>query len=361
MKFIDEVVIKVVAGKGGDGSASFRREKFIPYGGPDGGDGGHGGAVYLQGSQDLNTLANYAHTKLFKAENGQNGMGRQKYGKQGKDLLLKVPLGSLVYDDETGDLIGEILYQEQKLLVAHRGVRGIGNIHFKSSINRTPRQFTKGKPGEERKLKIELKLIADVGLVGLPNAGKSTLVDCVSNANLKIDSYPFTTINPHLAKVQLQENNHFIIADIPGIIAGAHQGAGLGLRFLRHIARNKVLIHLVDIKPADESNPIDNALIVIRELLSYSKKLSKKRQVLVLNKADLLDDDERKVAQQCFLPELKAKANEQNCEIDSIYPEIFIISASQGTGVDDLMNFIHSTHLCNSSNSNLNGNENTKL
>ena len=348
MKFIDEVVINITAGKGGDGSASFRREKFIPYGGPDGGDGGNGGDIFLKGNPNTSTLADYRYTKNFKSENGTSGRGQQKYGKNGKNLYLKVPLGCVIYDDETTEIIGEVLKKDEEVLVANGGVRGIGNVHFKSSTNRAPRQFTKGKAGESRKIRIELKLIADAGLVGLPNAGKSSFINQISNANVKADSYPFTTLNPHLAKVNLDAEKHLIVADIPGIIEGASKGVGLGLKFLRHISRTKVLIHLIDINPIDGKCVFDNAMSIINELINYSEDLTVKKQILVLNKIDLLSEKKAK-AIGCELFDAIIKNFKNSDSLlknlkDNLDPNIFLISAEKNQGIKELVEYIHTTY-----------------
>lgn len=297
MKFIDEVNIHVEAGHGGNGCLSFRREKFIPFGGPNGGDGGDGGSIYLEASLDLNTLVDYRFKHHFKAQNGQRGMGSECTGKSGEDLLLKVPVGTLVWNAETQELICDLVKPGQRLLVARGGAHGLGNTHFKSSRNQAPRKTTPGKPGEARKLRLELKLLADVGLLGLPNAGKSTLIRAISAATPKVADYPFTTLHPQLGVVRVGERQEggsqsFVVADIPGIIAGASEGAGLGLRFLRHVARTRLLLHLIDVVPFDGSDPIQNAKIVMQELQQYSEELATRECWLVLNKIDLLEQDE---------------------------------------------------------------------
>lgn len=294
MKFIDEVTIHIQAGQGGNGCLSFRREKFIPFGGPNGGDGGDGGSIYLEATLELNTLVDYRFKHHFKAENGQHGMGSECTGKSGEDLVLKVPRGTLVWDAETHELMGDLLKPGERLLVGRGGAHGLGNIHFKSSRNRTPRKITQGKPGEARKLRLELKLLADVGLLGLPNAGKSTLIRSISAATPKVADYPFTTLHPHLGVVKVGEGRSFVVADIPGIIEGASEGAGLGIRFLRHITRTRLLLHLLDVAPLDGSDPIDNARTIIQELENYSPELAKRERWLVLNKIDLLDEETAK-------------------------------------------------------------------
>src|SRR3990167_4505981 len=266
MKFIDEAIIEVKAGDGGNGCLSFRREKYVPRGGPDGGDGGDGGSVYLVADENVNTLVDFRYQKRFEAERGHNGEGRQKTGKSGEDLVVKVPVGTLIYEADTHELIGDLTYHNQKLCVAKGGFHGLGNTRFKSSINRAPRKTTHGTPGDQRKLHLELKLLADVGLLGLPNAGKSTLIRAISDAHPKVADYPFTTLHPSLGVVRMELGRSFVVADIPGLIEGAAEGAGLGNQFLKHLARNRLLLHLVDILPVDGSNPVDNVRIIDKEL-----------------------------------------------------------------------------------------------
>jgi GTP-binding protein len=292
MKFVDEVTIKVIAGDGGNGTVSFRREKFIPRGGPDGGDGGDGGSVYLVGDSNLNTLADFRHVRTYTAESGKRGEGREKTGKGGDDLLVRVPVGTLVYDDDTDELIGDITADAQKTLVAHGGWHGLGNTRFKSSINRTPRKCTPGSPGERRQLRLELKVLADVGLLGLPNAGKSTFISAVSAARPKVADYPFTTLYPNLGVVRADDFRSFVVADIPGLIEGAADGAGLGIQFLKHLSRTRLLLHIIDIAPFDGSDPADGARKILGELESYSAELARKQRWLVLNKTDLVPPDE---------------------------------------------------------------------
>ncbi len=292
MKFVDEARIKVIAGDGGNGCASFRREKYIPKGGPDGGDGGDGGSVYLVADSGLNTLVDFRTQRSHKAERGQNGMGRERTGRRGKDLQVRVPVGTRVMDEATGERIGELLEPGQQLLVARGGEHGIGNVHFKSSTNRTPRQFTHGTEGERRELLLELILLADVGLLGLPNAGKSSLISKVSSARPKVADYPFTTLYPNLGVVSLGRDQSFVVADIPGVIEGAAAGAGLGLQFLKHLSRTRLLLHLVDIAPLDASvDPAQQVRQIERELFDYSPELADKERWLVLNKKDLLSDE----------------------------------------------------------------------
>lgn len=293
MKFIDEVKIRVAAGKGGNGCVSFRREKFIPFGGPDGGDGGDGGSIYLRADSGLTTLADYRNLRQFKAKNGEQGMGKERTGASANDLILDVPVGTRVTDEETGELIGDLTQDEQLLLVAKGGFHGIGNTRFKSSTNRAPRQSTNGTPGEERELRLELNLLADVGLLGLPNAGKSTLISQVSSARPRIADYPFTTLHPQLGVVYIEPHRSFLMADIPGLIGGASEGAGLGIQFLRHLRRTRLLLHLVDIQPMDESqDPVENVRVLERELEQFDETLAQKPRWLVLNKTDLLLDEE---------------------------------------------------------------------
>lgn len=290
MKFVDEVEIKVDAGDGGNGCVSFRREKYVPNGGPDGGDGGDGGDVFLVADEGLNTLVDYRFERFHKAQRGQNGMGRNCTGSRGEDCLLKVPVGTRAKDIDTGEVIGDLTKHGQKLLVAKGGFHGLGNTRFKSSVNRAPRQKTNGTDGEVRNLMLELLLLADVGMLGLPNAGKSTFIRSVSAAKPKVADYPFTTLVPNLGVVRA--GNSFVVADIPGLIEGASDGAGLGIRFLRHLERCRVLIHLVDILPVDGSDPVENARVIINELEQYSENLAKKPRWLVFNKIDLLPEEE---------------------------------------------------------------------
>ena len=293
MKFVDETKIYVEAGKGGDGVVSFRREHAIPFGGPNGGDGGNGGSVYLVGNVNLNTLADFRYTCNFKAESGQPGMGSDCTGRGGEDLFLQVPLGTAVYDDDTQELIADITTHEQQLLVAKGGFHGFGNTYFKSSTNRAPRQFTRGKPGEARNLRLEMRVLADVGLLGLPNAGKSTLIRAISSAKPKVADYPFTTLYPNLGVVRIDTNRSFVVADIPGIIEGAAEGAGLGLQFLKHVSRTRLLLHLVDVAPFDDSDPVESVHTIEKELAKYDEALTGYARWLVLTKLDLVPAEER--------------------------------------------------------------------
>ena len=325
MKFVDEASIKVEAGDGGNGVASFRREKYIPKGGPDGGDGGDGGSVYLLADSGLNTLVDFRHMRRHKAERGQNGMGRNCTGRSGEDLYVRVPVGTRVSDEDTEETIGELLKHDQKLLVAKGGFHGIGNARFKSSTNRTPRQFTMGTEGERRQLHLELILLADVGLLGMPNAGKSSFISRVSSARPKVADYPFTTLYPNLGVVSVGASRSFVIADIPGVIEGASEGAGLGIQFLKHLDRTRLLLHLVDIAPLDESvEPAEEVRKIAAELEKYSPDLAERERWLVLNKIDLLDEDEVESRKQKLLAEL---------EWDG---PVFTMSAVSGEGTKEL-------------------------
>lgn len=297
MKFVDEAPIYVHAGRGGNGCVSFRREKYVAKGGPDGGDGGDGGSVYLRGNENLNTLVDYRYQPKYRAESGKSGQGRNCTGAKGDDLILDVPIGTTVLDVDTEEVLGDIRAHDELLLVAKGGYHGIGNTRFKSSVNRAPRQFTPGKEGEQRNLKLELKVLADVGLLGLPNAGKSTFIRAVSSAKPKVADYPFTTLVPNLGVVKVQQHRGFVVADIPGLIEGASEGAGLGIRFLKHLTRCRVLLHLVDMSPFDESSPADNAQAIIDELEAFSSTLAGRERWLLLNKVDLLPEEE--VEQRC--------------------------------------------------------------
>jgi GTPase len=294
MKFIDEAVVTVHAGKGGDGCLSFRREKFIEFGGPDGGDGGDGGSIYLVATDRINTLIDFRYRRSFRALNGQPGMGRDRIGKSGTDLDILVPVGTLIRDADTDEPLGDLTTDGTRMLVAKGGFHGFGNAHFKSSTNRAPRRISKGTPGESRRLGLELRLLADVGLLGLPNAGKSTFIRRVSAAKPKVADYPFTTLHPVLGVVTLGPERSFVIADIPGIIEGAAEGAGLGIQFLRHVARTAILLHIVDVSRTDPArDPKVDFATVSRELRKYSRPLAAKERWLVLNKIDALSPDER--------------------------------------------------------------------
>jgi GTPase len=297
MKFVDEAPISVQAGKGGDGCLSFRREKYIPRGGPDGGDGGDGGSVVLVANPDLNTLVDYRYQRIFRAANGEPGRGGNCRGRSAADMLLPVPAGTTVLDADTGEVIGDLTSPGERLTVARGGFHGLGNTRFKSSVNRAPRRTTPGSEGERRNLRLELKLLADVGLLGLPNAGKSSLIQAISAARPKIADYPFTTLVPQLGVVALEAHRSFVVADIPGVIEGAAEGAGLGIRFLRHLTRTRLLLHLVDLAPVDGSDPAANVQLLRAELEKFSPTLARRESWLVLNKADLLPAaDARRVA-----------------------------------------------------------------
>jgi GTP-binding protein len=326
MKFVDEATIKVAAGDGGNGCVSFRREKYIPRGGPDGGDGGHGGSVYLLADSGLNTLVDFRHQRTHQAERGQNGMGRERAGRSGHDLTVRVPVGTRIKNEETDEPLGELLEPGQRLLVAQGGRGGLGNVHFKSSTNRTPRQFTHGTPGERHRLLLELILLADVGLLGMPNAGKSSLIRKISSARPKVAGYPFTTLYPNLGVVSLGRDQSFVVADIPGIIEGAAAGAGLGLHFLKHLARTRLLLHLVDIAPLDDRvSPAEQIRRIEQELRKYSDELAQRERWLILNKADLLPEDAMQARRTALVRELAWEG------------PVYTISAVTGTGVQDLI------------------------
>ena len=325
MKFIDEARIEIHAGKGGDGSASMRREKYIPRGGPDGGDGGHGGSIYAIADININTLVDYRFNRIFRAKPGENGHGADCYGKGADDVTLRVPVGTLVKDLNTGDVIADLTQDKQRVQVAKGGKGGLGNLHFKSSTNRAPRQFTPGADGESRELHFELKVLADVGLLGIPNAGKSTFIRAVSAARPKVADYPFTTLHPNLGVVRVDDNRSFVIADVPGLIEGAAEGAGLGHQFLKHLQRTHLLLHLVDIAPFDESvDPVAEAKAIVGELRKYDEQLYKKPRWLILNKADLLDAEEAEQRVKAIIKGLKWKG------------PYFMISAMKGDGCREL-------------------------
>ena len=308
MKLVDEAEILVTAGNGGNGCVGFRREKFIPLGGPDGGDGGNGGSVWIVADENVNTLVDFRHERAFKAQRGENGMGRQAYGKGGEDRVIVVPVGTVVMNVQTDEIIGDMTQHGDRLLVAKGGKGGLGNMHFKSSVNRAPRQSTTGEEGEERLLKLELKLLADVCLLGFPNAGKSTLIRAVSAATPKVADYPFTTLYPNLGVVSVEAYRSFVIADVPGLIEGAADGAGLGTQFLRHLQRTRLLLHLVDISPMDGGvdgvSPVDQVRTIERELERHDPALLEKPRWLVLNKADLMFPEEAQAAAEAIVAEL---------------------------------------------------------
>ncbi|EMP53915.1 GTPase CgtA [Marinobacter santoriniensis NKSG1] len=304
MKFVDEATIIVEAGKGGHGCLSFRREKYVPKGGPDGGDGGDGGSVYLEADESLNTLIDYRFQRKFKAQNGEPGSGRNCTGTKGEDLALPVPVGTTVVDMDTHEVLGDLTHPGQRLKVAQGGFHGLGNTRFKSSVNRAPRQTTKGSVGEARNLRLELKVLADVGLLGLPNAGKSTFIRSVSAARPKVADYPFTTLVPNLGVVSVQAHQSFVIADIPGLIEGAAEGAGLGIRFLKHLVRTRLLLHLVDVAPYDGSSPAESVRSIVHELEKFSETLANRPRWLVLNKVDMIPEQDRDAHCQAIVDEL---------------------------------------------------------
>ena len=325
MKFVDEAIIEVHAGKGGDGVASFRREKFIPRGGPDGGDGGRGGSLYAVADRNINTLVDYRFARIHRAKNVENGRGSDQYGKSAPDVLLRVPVGTVVSDADTGEAVADLNRDGERALLAAGGAGGIGNLHFKSSVNRAPRQFTRGAEGEHRRLRLELKLLADVGLLGMPNAGKSTLIRALSAARPKVADYPFTTLAPSLGVVRADMNRSFVLADIPGLLEGAAEGAGLGHQFLRHLARTRLLLHLVDIAPVDEAtDAVREAKAIVQELKKYDETLYRKPRWVVLNKIDAVPEDERARVAKRFLKDFGWKGKS------------FIISALTGEGCREL-------------------------
>jgi GTPase len=332
MRFVDEATIKVIAGNGGNGIIHFHREKFITRGGPDGGDGGDGGDVFLIGSHDLNTLSDFRTIRTYEAEHGKKGFKKNMIGKGGDDLYVIVPIGTLVYDMDTEELIGDITRDKQTLLVAKGGFHGLGNARFKSSTNRSPRKCTEGTPGERRELRIELKVLADVGLLGMPNAGKSTLIRSVSHARPKVANYPFTTLHPNLGVVDVDGFRSFVIADIPGLIEGAAEGAGLGIQFLKHLSRTRILLHIVDIAPFDQTDPVDSAEKILKELEKYSPEMLDEPRWLVLNKTDLLPEEDAQQVCKDIVERLNWKG--------PLY-EISAIS-SKGTKelVFDIMNYL---------------------
>lgn len=325
MKFVDEAEIRVHAGDGGTGCASFRREKFIPFGGPDGGDGGAGGSVSVVADENLNTLIDFRHQRVFRARRGGNGMGRQMTGPAGEDLWIRVPVGTSVINVDTDEVIGDLTEHGQTLLVARGGDGGRGNIHFKTSTNRAPRKATPGWPGDERTVKLELKLLADVGLLGFPNAGKSTLIRQISAARPKVADYPFTTLIPNLGVVRVEDDRSFVVADIPGLIEGAADGAGLGVQFLKHVSRTRLLLHLVDLAPPDGAEPFEAIRVIARELERFDKKLSAKPRWLLFNKADLLPPEEAGAIAQRTLKALRWKG------------PWFLISGATGDGTRTLV------------------------
>lgn len=325
MKFVDEVKITLKAGDGGNGCCSFRREKYVPLGGPNGGDAGTGGDVYIQADENMNTLIDYRYKRRFDAERGENGQPKNCTGKNGEDLILQVPVGTQVFDIDSEEMLGEVVKPQQKLLLAKGGERGLGNTRFKSSTNRAPRQTTHGTEGELRNVRMELKLLADVGLLGYPNAGKSTLIRALSSAQPKVADYPFTTLYPQLGVVRVSEYQSFVMADIPGLIEGAADGAGLGIRFLRHLARTRIILHIIDVLPIDGSDVVQQAQALVKELEKYSPELAERERWLVLNKIDLLPEDQR--AAHC--DEIVNALNWQG--------PVFVISGQTNLGTNQLV------------------------
>ncbi|MBW5290689.1 MAG: GTP-binding protein Obg [Candidatus Ruthia sp. Asou_11_S2] len=324
MKFVDSASIRIESGKGGAGCLGFRREKYIPDGGPDGGDGGDGGHVYFQGQEGLNTLSEFRFKRLFRAKNGQPGSGQNKRGKSAQHLTVEIPLGTKVYDLETDELIGEMVEHEQIMLVAKGGFHGLGNARFKSSINRAPRKTTPGSLGEVREIGLELSIMADIGLLGMPNAGKSSLIRQISSARPKVADYPFTTLHPSLGVVSYYDE-HIVMADIPGLIENASEGVGLGFEFLKHLSRAKALLHVVDILPADGSDPVENFLTIEKELKKYDQELANKPRLLAINKMDLLPEGDREAVVQSLLKGTRYKG------------KVYSISALNGLGCKDLV------------------------
>jgi GTP-binding protein len=325
VKFFDEAKIEVIAGKGGDGSASFRREKYVPRGGPDGGDGGRGGSIYAVADANINTLIDYRYTRIFRAKHGENGRGSDCNGRGAEDIVLRFPVGTVIRDAANGETIADLARDGERALLARGGNGGIGNLHFKSSTNRAPRQFTRGEQGEARDLELELKVIADVGMLGMPNAGKSTFIRAVSAARPKVADYPFTTLHPQLGVVRVDTNRSFVVADIPGLIEGAAEGAGLGHQFLRHLQRTKLLLHLVDLAPFDENaDPVKEAKAIVGELKKYDVALWKKPRWLVFNKADLVGAREAKARAEGFVKRLRWTK------------PWFVVSAMKGEGTKEL-------------------------
>jgi GTP-binding protein len=337
MKFIDEALIEVHAGKGGDGVASFRREKYIPKGGPDGGDGGRGGSVYALADRNINTLVEYRFARIHRAKSGESGHGSDCYGKGAEDIVLPMPVGTVISDADTGEPIADLAQHGELALVAKGGSGGLGNIHFKSSTNRAPRQFTTGEPGGSRRLKLELRVLADVGLLGLPNAGKSTFIRAVSAARPKVADYPFTTLHPHLGVVRVDVNRSFVVADIPGLIEGAAEGAGLGHQFLRHLQRTRLLLHIVDIAPMEQgSDPVCDARVIVEELRKYDPALFEKPRWVVLNKVDLIPEEQRAGSVQAFVDGYFGKGQRGREAGAAEAPPVFVISALTGNGCREL-------------------------
>ena len=332
MKFIDEAKIEITAGNGGAGASSFMRAKFIPFGGPDGGDGGRGGSIIALADRNINTLVDYRYQRKFLAKNGDRGRGADRYGAAAQDIVLRMPVGTEVFDDESGDLLVDMTEHDQRVVLAKGGDGGFGNVHFKSSTNRAPRQHTPGWPGVTRKLRLEMKVLADVGLFGLPNAGKSTLISAVSNARPKIADYPFTTLYPNLGVVRVAPEKSFVMADIPGLIEGASEGAGLGIQFLRHLQRTRLLLHIVDLAPLDASaDPVKDARAIVKELAKYDEQLARKPRWLVLNKMDMIATEERQKCADDFVRKLRGRGK-------SAMPigKVFMISGMTHEGCEHL-------------------------
>jgi GTP-binding protein len=326
MKFVDEARIEVIAGDGGNGVVSFRREKYVPRGGPDGGDGGRGGSIHVRADRNINTLIDYRYARIHRAKSGENGRGADQYGRGAQDIILRVPVGTVITDADTGELIADLATDGETARVAKGGEGGLGNLHFKSSTNRAPRQSTPGGKGEQFRLRLELKVLADVGLLGMPNAGKSTLIRAISAARPKVADYPFTTLAPNLGVVRVDQNKSFVVADIPGLIEGAAEGAGLGHQFLRHLQRTRLLLHVVDIAPySGESDPVADARAIVKELKRYDAALAEKPRWLVLNKLDLVASDERQECVAAFVKSYRWK-----------WP-VFGIAAISGDGCRELV------------------------
>jgi len=329
VKFVDEAAIEVCAGDGGNGAVSFRREKYVPRGGPNGGDGGRGGSIYARADRNVNTLLDYRYSRLHRAKRGENGRGADQYGRGGPDIVLRMPVGTVITDADTGEQVADLAADGQRVLLAKGGQGGLGNLHFKSSTNRAPRQSTPGEAGEQRRLKLELKVLADVGLLGMPNAGKSTLIRAISAARPRVADYPFTTLAPNLGMVRGNEDQGFVVADIPGLIEGAAEGAGLGHRFLRHLQRTRLLLHVIDLAPLDGStDPVADARAIVRELKRYDESLYEKPRWLVLNKLDLVPADERDARIAAFVKSLRWKG------------PVFGIAAINGSGCRELVRAI---------------------
>jgi GTP-binding protein len=330
MKFVDEALIDVAAGDGGSGCVSFRREKFIPFGGPNGGDGGRGGSVWMMADRNLNTLIDYRYARRHEARNGEPGRGSDQFGAAGEDIVLRVPVGTIVSDAESGERVAELLVPDERVLICKGGDGGFGNLHYKTSTNRAPRQKTPGWPGEKKKLRLELRVLADVGLLGMPNAGKSTLIAAISNARPKIADYPFTTLHPNLGVVRAGPERSFVVADVPGLIEGAAEGAGLGHQFLRHLQRTRLLLHIVDIAPFDETvDPVAQARAIVAELKKYDPALHAKPRWLVLNKVDMVPAEEREQRVKEFVRRFRWKG------------PVFTISALAREGLDPLIQACH--------------------